>query len=66
MKIVLVAVMLVLSAVHDFYLGPRAGVLDPESDEADRLRRSSLMLARINGALALALIYVAVRLARGG
>jgi hypothetical protein len=66
MKIVLVAVMLVLSAIHDFSLGPRASLLDPESPEAGRLRRLSVALARFNGVFALALVYVAVRLARGG
>jgi copper resistance protein D len=66
LKLVLVAVMLVLSAVHDFSLGPRTGLAAPGSAEAERLRRAGLMLARVNGVLALALIYVAVRLARGG
>jgi copper resistance protein D len=65
-KIVLVVAMLVLSAVHDFSLGPRAGEVDPESEEAARLRRMSVLNARVNGGLAIVLVYVAVRLARGG
>lgn len=66
LKIVLVAVMLLLSAVHDFSMGPRASAMDPKSPGAERLRRSSALMARVNGVLALVLIYVAVRLARGG
>lgn len=66
MKIALVVAMLVLSAIHDFRLGPAAGRLDPLSNEAVAMRRRAAMLARVNGVLGLLLVLVAVRLARGG
>ncbi|MDX1624293.1 MAG: CopD family protein [Gemmatimonadota bacterium] len=65
-KLALVAAMVGISAVHDFVEGPRAARLPPGSSEAIRARRRSAWLARINAGLGLALVYVAVRLARGG
>lgn len=65
-KLVLVAAMVTVSAVHDFWLGPRAGALDPSSEEARRFRRWAAWLARVNALLGVALVWVAVRLARGG
>lgn len=65
-KLVLVAAMVAVSAVHDFWTGPRAGRLDPASEEARRFRRWASWLARINAILGLILVWVAVRLARGG
>ncbi len=66
LKLGLVSVMLVLAAMHDFWLGPRTGELDPESAEAARLRRWSAWGGRINAILAVAVLYLAARLARGG
>lgn len=65
-KLVLVAGMVAVSAIHDFWLGPRAGELDPGSERALRYRRWASWLARVNALLGLALVWVAVRLARGG
>lgn len=65
-KLVLVAAMVSLSAVHDFVLGPRASRLVPGSPESLAARRRAAWLARINAALGVALVAVAVRLARGG
>lgn len=65
-KLVLVATMVGVSAVHDFWLGPRAGELDPSSEAAGRFRRWAAWLARVNALLGLVLVWVAVRLARGG
>jgi uncharacterized membrane protein len=65
-KLGLVATMLALQAVHDFVDGPRAGRADPRGAQAARLRRRAAWLARVNALLGLALVYVAVRLARGG
>jgi putative copper export protein len=65
-KLALVTAMLVLSAVHDFSLGPRAGRAEPGSDEAVALRRRAAGNARLTAALGLLLVYVASRLARGG
>lgn len=65
-KLALVTAMLVLSALHDFVLGPRAARLPPGGPEAAAARRRAAWLARINAALGVALVAVAVRLARGG
>jgi uncharacterized membrane protein len=65
-KLAAVSVLLVLSAIHDFALGPAAGRARAGSDEAIRFRTRAAMLGRINGMLALVLVIAAVRLARGG
>lgn len=65
-KLGLAAAMVGISAVHDFVEGPRASRLPPGSPEAIRARRRSAWLARLNAALGIALVFVAVRLARGG
>jgi uncharacterized membrane protein len=62
-----VAAMLVVSAVHDFWLGPRAGRLAAmRSPDAARMRTRAAWLARINALLGIAIVAAAVRLARGG
>ena len=65
-KLALVALMMSLAAVHDFALGPRASRLAPGSPEALAARRSAAWLARVNALLGMVLLFVAVRLARGG
>jgi len=67
-KLLLVAVILLLSAVHDFLVGPRATVLwqaRPDSPEARRLRRRASWFGRLNLALGLAVVALAVLLVRG-
>ena len=67
-KIGLVAVALVLSAVHDFVLGPRATAemeRDPRSAVSELLRRRASLMGRANALLALAIVFVAVLLVRG-
>lgn len=69
LKLVLVAAVLVLSALHDFALGPRATSAwkaRPDSAEATRLRRRASWLARIELLLALLILGLAVLLVRGG
>lgn len=61
-----VVVMVVVSALHDFYFGPRSSGADPESPEAVRIRRTARLLARFNAIVGLVLVFAAVRLARGG
>jgi hypothetical protein len=61
-----VAIMIGLSAVHDFRLGPAAGRLPPGSDEALAARRRASRLARVNALVGLVLVIAAVRLVRGG
>lgn len=68
MKLALVALVFVLSAVHDFYVGPRAGRLmieAPEAAETRAWRSAARMLGRVNLVLALAIVALAVRLVRG-
>ncbi len=64
-KLGAVAVMLVLSAVHDFVLGPRAGRAADATERA-RSRRQAALLARGNAVVGVLLVCWAVRLARGG
>ena len=54
------------AAIHDFVRGPRASRLEPGSPGALAARRSAALLARGNAILGIALVAVAVRLARGG
>ncbi len=67
-KLFLVAVILIMSAVHDFRIGPRATALwqaNPASPEAKRLRRQASWIGRLNLILALAVVALAVILVRG-
>lgn len=65
-KLVLVAAMVSVSAVHDFVEGPRAARHPPGTPAALAARRRSARLARVNALLGIVLVFVAVRLARGG
>lgn len=65
-KLALVGVMLAVQAIHDFVHGPRASRLRPGSPEALRMRRWASWMARANAVVGVVLVYVAVRLARGG
>lgn len=65
-KLLLVTVMLAVQAVHDFRIGPAAGVAEPGTPEALRLRRTAALMARGSAMAGLVLIWFAVRLARGG
>jgi len=67
-KLLLVAAILLISAVHDFFLGPRAAAAweaDPASAETLRLRRQAVQLGRLNLLLALVVIVLGVMLVRG-
>ncbi len=77
-KLVIVGVLMVLSLVHDFILGPRATKLmerqgnsnpgRPSTEnlaKASKLRVWTSMLARISLTLAIALIVLAVMMVRG-
>lgn len=64
-KLVSVTAMIVVSALHDFVLGPRASRLDPGSPDALRARRRASWLARANALLGIIVVLAAVRLARG-
>jgi uncharacterized membrane protein len=67
-KLGVFAVVLGISAYHDFVVGPRATFAlerDPRSAEAERLRRRASLLGRFTGLLALLLVALAVTLVRG-
>jgi uncharacterized membrane protein len=67
-KLMLVAAILLISAFHDFYLGPRAAAAwetDAASAETLRLRRQAAQLGRLNLLLALAAILLGIMLVRG-
>ena len=65
-KLLGVTVLLILSAVHDFVLGPSAGRATPGSPDALMLRRRAALLARANALVAVFVIVAAVLLARAG
>lgn len=58
LKIGLVGLTLILSAIHDFVLGPRAGL--PGADPSVRLRAS--WIARLNVVVALAIVLLGLAL----
>jgi copper resistance protein D len=67
-KLSIFAFVLVLSAIHDFAIGPRAVLeleRDPSSAVSARLRRRASLMGRINALLALALVAFGVILVRG-
>ena len=64
-KLIAVTAMVVVSAVHDFILGPAAGRQKPGSPRAIALRRHAAHLARANAVLGIIIVIAAVRLARG-
>jgi uncharacterized membrane protein len=64
-KLIAVMLMIAVSAIHDFLLGPAAGRAAPGSAEALRLRRHAALLARFNAVVGLVIVVAAVRLARG-
>ena len=68
-KLLLVATILVLSALHDFVIGPRARMLwqtNPGAPETLRLRRQAGWVGRMNLLLALIVVALGVMLVRGG
>lgn len=64
LKLVAVTAMLLVSAVHDFGIGPLAGRAPPGSPRAVLLRRRAALLARVNALLGVLVVVAAVRLAR--
>jgi len=67
-KLVLVAIVLVLSVLHDFVLGPRLVALigqSEASEETARLRRRVALLARLNVVLALVVFVLGIAVSRG-
>ena len=68
LKLTLFTAIVVVSAVHDFVIGPQATealAREPDSDATRRLRRRASLLGRLNGVLALVVLAAAVVLVRG-
>lgn len=68
-KLIVVMIVLGVSAVHDFYFGPKAIQLmqeRPDSSEADRMRWWSSWFGRLTLLLSLLILWLAVLLPRGG
>ncbi len=68
LKLFLFCLVLALSCLHDFAIGPRATALwrkEPTSPEAGRLRRQASWIGRLNLLLALVLVALGIILARG-
>lgn len=65
-KLLAVAVMLVVSGVHDWYIGPRATRAQPHTAQAERLRRAAKWLGMVTGLLVLVIAVLAVFVARPG
>jgi putative copper resistance protein D len=64
LKLGMVALVLVISVVHDFWVGPSA-LRAPDPDRRERFRRGASLMGRVNFALALAVVALAVTLVRG-
>lgn len=67
LKLAVFMLVLVVSATHDFVLGPRATryMRDPRSALAQRYRRKASLLGRANALLGLLLVAIAVVIVRG-
>ena len=68
-KLILVVLILLISVVHDFWIGPRAMALimqEPKSSESRKYRRMTVWLGRLNFILAILVVALAVMLVRGG
>jgi copper resistance protein D len=63
-KLASVTVMIIVSAVHDFALGPLAGRVEPGSPQAIAFRRRAALLARVNALLGVVVVAAAVRIPR--
>lgn len=67
-KLLLVGFILFISAIHDFFLGPRAVTIilnDPDSAEAKKARKTASLMGRITLLAGLAVTALAVALVRG-
>lgn len=67
-KLVLVGIVLAISGIHDFYVGPRATQLlrqDPTDPAAQKFRKAASRIGRANLLLGLAVVVLAVALVRG-
>lgn len=66
LKLGAVLTMLVVSAIHDFVLGPRSAAQSASGPPSEARRRRAALLARANAMIGVLIVVAAVRLARGG
>jgi putative copper resistance protein D len=64
-KLIAVATMLIVQAIHDFWLGPAASRSRPGTPEALQMRRYASLLGRANAVIGIIVVIAAARLARG-
>ncbi len=67
-KLIAFSIMLIISGVHDFWLGPKAAELidtQPESDKTKAVRKAASWIGRLNLLLGIIIIYFAITLVRG-
>ncbi|HKJ44595.1 MAG TPA: DUF4149 domain-containing protein [Balneolales bacterium] len=67
-KLLFVSLIYLISAVHDFYIGPKATELwqeDPASPKAKKLRKAASWIGRLNLIFALIVVFEAISLVRG-
>jgi uncharacterized membrane protein len=67
-KLILVTLVLVMSGVHDFFVGPRARAMlrdAPSSAKAMRLRRLAGWMGRLNVLFGVVIVALAIMLMRG-
>lgn len=67
-KLIAFAAMLLISGIHDFWLGPKASQLiveAPDLPRTQKYRKATSWVGRINLILGLIIIYFAVALVRG-
>ncbi len=67
-KLACVTVIYLISAFHDFYIGPKATELwqqKPDDPEVKKLRRQAGLIGRLNLVLGLVVVFEAVMMVRG-
>ena len=67
-KLHLFSFVIILSGIHDFWLGPKAATLmddAPNAPQTKRFRKATSWAGRINLLLGLGILYLAVTLVRG-
>lgn len=67
-KLLIFALVLIVSGIHDFYAGPKAAELmdeQPNHPQTNRMRKISSWLGCLNLLLGLLILYYAMRLLRG-
>ncbi len=67
-KLILFAIVIIISGLHDFWLGPKAVQLmneEPNDKTTKRYRKATSWIGRINLLLGLLILYFAITLVRG-